>query len=71
MITPPTSEFWEATNKASFHRGDETSQAILLAMASLWRTEENYFAAGYAMEKAMMGAWGDPENMYTYFVKAV
>ena len=71
MITEPTNKFWEAIKSAGFPPPDEPSQQILSAMASLWRTEENYFAAGYAMEQAMRGAWGDPEKMYSYFVAAV
>ena len=71
MITPPADEFWEAIKAASFHRQDGTSQGILSATASQWREEENHFAAGFAMQKAMYGAWGDPEEMYSIFIAAV
>jgi hypothetical protein len=70
-ITRPTDEFWEATKAATFHRPDTTSDRILSATASSWRTEENHFAAGWATGRAMSGAWGEPDKMYDYFNAAV
>mgnify|MGYP004334219225 FL=1 len=70
-MTLPDDEFWDAMNSATFHQGDaETTEKILFDMASVWRSEQNYFAAGYAMEYASRAAQGNQEKMLSHFEAA-
>ena len=70
-MTLPDDEFWDAVNSATFHQGDaETTEKILFDMASVWRSEQNYFAAGYAMEYASRAAQGNQEKMLSHFEAA-